>query len=543
MATFSTSAANFNALKKSDDPGKGTLLSPYKYKKMLENEGVKAAQKKAGSTPLTPQQIEDAFVPTKSPRQMTAKGTGVPTPKTHTSTAVSQLKESLASRRKYVSSKAVSGSKPTVVSGSSTPSPTRNLTYGDGSMTSDDKDITLGDFPEHADVLAERAKSVAIELKMDSGHVDHVEPVADEGKRDMDIGDPLDPGDSKTAETPRAPVSSGDYAKEGNDPSSSSSDLSPGMPSLDPVPQPPPGPGMAEKKDEQCTKVDEGVGEGGSGAKEEKKEQHNPEFEYGDAQGSGVVMPTGTNPSAFGFNQYKATPQFEENVGWSEAGGDFFRDVQTHSANAGANLRAAFGMNKAQNVIPSSTMQLQSDIMFDMFDTVHEGFGNGEDNKLYLMEQNRDAKIRYASPMTVPGASIGPESGVQVSSWKLQREIPTEKMARHKQSMKRKHQEIAALYSKGNRDESTNVLGDDVGFYRNVSSKGLKRHRASILEPIISNQMEFTRVKMPTGAELNGFGFRRNTDALRFPTHLNSLVNGMGGPTLGLRRSLEIILP
>tara|TARA_R110000851_G_scaffold243362_5_gene395969 strand:- start:8984 stop:10645 length:1662 start_codon:yes stop_codon:yes gene_type:complete len=247
----------------------------------------------------------------------------------------------------------------------------------------------------------------------------------------------------------------------------------------------------------------------------------------------------------FGFNEFRADPTFEGDRSFNtgpgrDARGDFFNDVQT-TDNSRATLRPSFGMEKASTVIPSAEDQILSDLRFDMFDTVNDGFGEGDDNKLFLMEQNRDAKIVHLDPMFAPGAHIGPEAGVGVTSWKLQRTIPTEKMAAYQIQLRKQVSGIRELVADRARDETTNVLGDDIGYNRSSSSKGLKRVRGSIFAPIVSNEMEFSRVKMPSGAELNGYDFRRGTDALRYPRHLASNTNGMGGPTLNTRRSLALI--
>lgn len=249
-------------------------------------------------------------------------------------------------------------------------------------------------------------------------------------------------------------------------------------------------------------------------------------------------------PRPVGVSEDQAVPTFEGDKSFStgpghDEKGDFFNDVQTTDTSKGT-LRPRFGMEKASNVIPSAEDQILSDLRFDMFDTVNAGFGEGDDNKLFLMQTNRDAKIVNLDPMFTPGEYIGPEAGVGVTSWKLQRTIPTEKMAEYEMQVRNQISDIRGLISVG-RDETTNVLGDDIGFDRPYSSKGLKRTRGSIFAPIVSNEMEFSRVKMPTGAELNGYDFRRMTDAMRYPRHLASNTNGMGGPTLNKRRSLAII--
>lgn len=523
IESFSADAKRRKFMRKNASDFAGEVLSAQKLNKMLKSVAVAKAQKKT-PTPLTPQQVEDAYhqkdiaLPVKS--AMSTIKIGKDTSKLR-SAKMTNLKKILGFGQ--VDAKVSRAREP----------------------TADSASIPMQDV----------ARDLASQLEMDSQHVNHVHsppggldadmeqkeenhPSSGEGKSESpedievpeDPGDPLNPGDSVTngitsampaLTTGMPPMTAGlqgfvSGADQGTDEEDKEDE--------------------SKESDKECRRVDDNLDL-------PTNQQQNPENPYAsEAAQAGVVMPTGTDASAFGFNQYRGTTQFEENMGFSEENGDLFGDVPTHSTNVDPNLRAEFGMAPTASVIPSTTTQLKSDIIFDMFDTVHEGFGNGDDNKLFLMEENRDAKIRYAPPMATPGASIGPEAGVQVSSWKLQREIPTEKMARHAQSMKRKHDKIMALYSKKTRNESTNILGDDVGFYRGISSKGLKRNRASILEPIIANQLEFTRVKIPTGAELNGFGFRLNTDAMRHPNHLNSLVNGMGGPTLGKRRSLEIIL-
>jgi hypothetical protein len=251
----------------------------------------------------------------------------------------------------------------------------------------------------------------------------------------------------------------------------------------------------------------------------------------------GVAMGSKTS-GQFGYNRYEAIPMFEEHVTQDEKG-DKLNDVPTIPGGEKGTMRPRFGMEFAQKVVPSAEEQIKSDIRFDMFDTVAPGFGEGTDNKLFVMEQNRDGKIIYADPMFAPGSDIGPEAGVQVSSWKLQRTMPTEKMALYSQSAKTNLQLIASIVQ---RKESTNLLGDDIGYYSTESSKGLKRARESPFEPVVNNAMQFHSVKTPCGADLGAFQSRLVTDAMRYPRHLSSYTNGMGGPTLNKRRSLEIIL-
>ena len=279
---------------------------------------------------------------------------------------------------------------------------------------------------------------------------------------------------------------------------------------------------------EQPTKQDESSSSGSGGVEKQQT------VESGVHMGSKTAGTFGHNP----YQSHEAVPQFEENVTQEETG-DVLNDVPTRLGGEKTTLRPRFGMQAASGVVPSAKEQIKSDIRFDMFDTVSPGFGEGTDNKLFVMETNRDSKIIYDDPLFAPGSNIGPEAGVQVSSWKLQRTMPTEKMALYSQSVKTNLQLIAEIVQTTG---STNLTGDDIGYYSTESSKGLKRKRISPFEPVVNNAMQFQSVKTPCGADLGQYQRRLLTDAMRYPRHLSSYTNGMGGPTLNKRRSLEIIL-
>lgn len=220
--------------------------------------------------------------------------------------------------------------------------------------------------------------------------------------------------------------------------------------------------------------------------------------------------------------------------------GDAFANVQDQHIEQ-SNLRPEYGMEKAENVIPEAEDQLASDIRFDMFDTVQPGFGNGADNKLYLMQQNRDAKIEFAQPMFHPGSNIGPIAGVDVPPWQLQRVMPADKVKRYGDEKHNSLTSVSNLVIR-NGEKSTNLLGDDVGYPYDYSACSLKRKRLSVLEPVIRTDMDWMHVKDPIGVELNKKKFRRLTDAQRYPRHLDVIDAGMGGQHLSKRRGLEVIL-
>lgn len=211
--------------------------------------------------------------------------------------------------------------------------------------------------------------------------------------------------------------------------------------------------------------------------------------------------------------------------------------------NSHDSLRPMYKMEVPSNVIPSVNDQLASDIRFDMFDSVHPGFGNGEDNKLFLMQEARDQKIRYAQPLfQSPGEYIGPLGAIQTPAWQMQRVMHPSLIRAHEgQTQARVNNTQRLLRSNG--DRSSHVLGYDKGYPFSVSSKGLPRDKFSPLEPVINTDIEWEHVKMPTGANLNVRDFRRPTNSLRRPRDLSGMDEGQGGPHLKKGRSLEVILP
>ena len=205
-------------------------------------------------------------------------------------------------------------------------------------------------------------------------------------------------------------------------------------------------------------------------------------------------------------------------------------------------LRSQYGMEKAENVIPSEEEQMASDIRFDMFDTVNPGFGNGSDNKLFIMGENRDRKILYAEPTFKPGSYIGPLGNTVVPPWQLQRVMPEEKVRRYGTERRNRLNTISDTVMKYTRSsESTNILGSDMGYPYSHSACELKRNRFSPLEPVIRTDINWEHVKDPIGVQLNKKRFRLETDGQRYPRQLDSMTSGMGGQHLSKRRGLEVI--
>jgi hypothetical protein len=326
-----------------------------------------------------------------------------------------------------------------------------------------------------------------------------------------------------------------------------------GDPGVPPLPGVLPRPGDVDNEGEPeglpaAVPCDQG---GPAGVRPAQDMTRNPNFSTTD-QG-GAALPSqfqdSTNPryvgslgSRTGRLENEATPggasSYQGIV--KDGQGDRIEDVTTVET-AVDTLRAQYGMESAGKVIPSTRDQLMSDIRFDLFDTVNPGYGEGSDNKLFLMQEGRDEKIIYSKPMFEPGSYIGPIAGVTVPPWQLQRVMPADKMKDYGESRQGKLKMIQnTVMSYGKK--STNLLGDDVGYPFSHSACELKRNSRSPFEPVIRTDMNWEHVKDPVGHELNKKRFRLETDAQRYPRHLDSRVNGMGGPVLKKRRGLEVIL-
>jgi hypothetical protein len=290
-------------------------------------------------------------------------------------------------------------------------------------------------------------------------------------------------------------------------------------------------------------------------------QQTNPEFPVdtitdggADASATGTAATTDTDtssaagatrpgPAANGaYPERTAAGNKETQVGQDEKG-DYFATNPVNNMHDFDSMRQGYGIATARDVIPSSKKQLESDIRFDMFDQVQPGFGNGGDNKMFLMDQARDRQIRYRGPMNYPGSYIGPTSGVGVAPWQLQRTFPLELAQKFAAEETRKSKLGAAVLTSNPLSKSLGLLGDDLGYPYDYSSKSLKRNRLSPFEPIIRNDFQWTRVKEATGHELNKKRFRLSTDAERYPEKLVSSTSMMGGPTFNKRTALEVILP
>jgi hypothetical protein len=218
-------------------------------------------------------------------------------------------------------------------------------------------------------------------------------------------------------------------------------------------------------------------------------------------------------------------------------------DPDDEKHNEHTTLRQTFEMATPQQVVAATKAQMRSDIEFDMFSHVRPGYGNGERNKLFLLEQARDAVILGQRPMFSPGEWIGPTNGIEPGPWQFQRIIPEDIYGPALDNKSRRMilaKNTAACL--GDDSCSLGVLGDDYGYQSAVSAKGLKRKARSPLEPQIRTDMQWMNMETPTGFQLNKKRFRINTDNMREPSRLIPPHRYMGGPTMKRRRAYEQVL-
>jgi len=292
----------------------------------------------------------------------------------------------------------------------------------------------------------------------------------------------------------------------------------------------------------QASSASDAAGAGGGGVDEDRFSTGSRSV-YGGPEFSGL-MPRRTAP---GPPDGGAEPPDGGGGGGGDdpafdVGGDRFAPhFGTHNSTADT-LRSQYGMQSASKVILPVEEQYKSDIMFDMFDWVKPGHGQGAHNKLYRMNEARDANIVGMSSGFSPGSYIGPEGGITVPSWKLQRVMPQNTLAAHHMREQAVRANKLQTYLQAGAS-STGVLGCDVGYPFAYSEHGLPRPRSSPFEPVYRNDLNWEQVKLPTGEQLNRKRMRSEFDAQRYPLHLDGRASYYGGPHFKKRRALDVILP
>lgn len=203
-------------------------------------------------------------------------------------------------------------------------------------------------------------------------------------------------------------------------------------------------------------------------------------------------------------------------------------------------LRPLYGMADPLDTVPDVRAQLKSDLLFQDFSVVAPGHGLGVTNKMFLMEEARDRKIVYAEPLAEPRTYGGPSGLVLPEPLEWQNEITAKDRRREDRENER---QLARMMLAADQvgDGSTNVLGNDVGYLRAASDKGLTRPAESVLEPVIRRPAEMERVRPLTGQQLNDRQMRRLFDPMRFPERFSVMTAMSGGFTTTPSRALALL--
>ena len=214
--------------------------------------------------------------------------------------------------------------------------------------------------------------------------------------------------------------------------------------------------------------------------------------------------------------------------------------VENHMSTADT-LRPKFPLATVDDVIPNHKTQVYSDLQFDLFGEVLPGHGQGMDNKLFLMHENREKKIVHDQPQNLPGQWIGPLNGPVNPPWQMQRVVSQHHITQHNNNKKTKmNKSLNVLQSSG--PGSYGILGYDLGYPFDVSSSSLVRDRRSPLEPTINTNINWMKTKTKTGHEFNNNNLRLLSNSYRDPRLYSNNQTGMHGPTKSTKRNLESML-
>jgi hypothetical protein len=206
----------------------------------------------------------------------------------------------------------------------------------------------------------------------------------------------------------------------------------------------------------------------------------------------------------------------------------------------GDTMRPLYGMANPLDVVPSTRNQIKSGLLFSDFHIVAPGNGLGATNKMFLMEEIRQAKIRYHGPMALPRSDGGPTNTVLQPPLEWQNSI-TDGDVMRESFTKIFKKAIASAVKTQVGTGSMNILGDDYGLLRDTSAKGLPRPEDSPFEPIILKPTPMERVRPLTGLQLKNRHLRRLFDSERWPEHFSPHIGQEGGSHYSRRSSLRLL--
>jgi hypothetical protein len=218
---------------------------------------------------------------------------------------------------------------------------------------------------------------------------------------------------------------------------------------------------------------------------------------------NGNVIGKGTTTSVGGFGMNKKDMEaVDKNTRYIDP--DTTQDLRSYDKEAESG---------DMDALYSAENKLMSNIEFEQFSYVPPGFGNGADNKLFRMDNNRKRKIEWDEPMYKPRAYDGPESGITPlpPQWKNTMNAQTYFNAVAQEAQK------GMFKLKSKKLDIQSCLPDDI--FSRKSDKLLPNRKTNILRPIIDNCELFQSTRIPCGNVLDNTwrDFRTAYDPYRVP--------------------------
>ena len=155
-------------------------------------------------------------------------------------------------------------------------------------------------------------------------------------------------------------------------------------------------------------------------------------------------------------------------------------------------IRPDYGIAGGDVVVPSKNRQITSDVIYDMFSVVPPGYGNGDDNKMYLQQQSWERYVKHGGDMFGPNAFAGPTAGVHPMPMAWRRNKPQTYIDQQQDG----HGKLQATAQTLNQaytisERTAGALPSDIGAYRALTSKRLGRPPGGCLEPVVNNGATF----------------------------------------------------
>lgn len=147
--------------------------------------------------------------------------------------------------------------------------------------------------------------------------------------------------------------------------------------------------------------------------------------------------------------------------------------------------------------IESEAQKAFDNVNFDLFSHVVPGYGNGVDNKLFRMDNNRKRKIEWQDPMYLPRQPDGPEQGIAPAPSQFKNVMginDINEFIAYKSNKEKKD----AKYK--NRGKIVSVLPGEP-FYQ-PSSKGLPTRQMSNFIKVVDNRTPLISQDLPCGMYL-----------------------------------------